>query len=99
MLSSLIQAPCNFVFDEVGLPTLGNGRYTDGSTWEYWYQWDLTQLALQQKITSLLVSGVNNPQYVVRFDQQGIDVINAAVKSVLAGQISFRLCYSLWHSS
>ena len=88
LLSSLVQAPCNFIFDEVGLPTLGNGRYTNGSTWEYWYQWDLTQLALQQKITDLLVSGVNNPQYVVRFDQQGIDVINAAVKSVLAGQIA-----------
>ena len=87
LLNSLTQYPANFIFNEVGYATIGNGRYTNGVAWDYWYQWDLTQLALQQKITQLLINGVNNPVNVIRFDQQGIDIINASVKSTLSEYI------------
>ena len=87
LLNKLTQYPANFVFNEVGYATIGNGRYTNGDAWDYWYQWDLTQLALQQKITQLLINGVNNPVNVIRFDQQGIDIINASVKSTLSEYI------------
>lgn len=87
LLNGLTQYPANFIFNEVGYATIGNGRYTDGFAWDYWYQWDLTQLALQQKITQLLINGVNNPVNVIRFDQQGIDIINASVKSTLSEYI------------
>lgn len=88
MLQHLIQAPVNFVFDEIGLPTLGNGRYTNGDTFEYWYQWDLTQTAIDTKLTTMLINGANNPAYTIRYNQQGIDVLSASVKSVLAQQQS-----------
>ena len=87
LLNKLNQYPANFIFNEVGYATIGNGRYTNGDAWDYWYQWDLTQLALQQKITQLLINGVNNPVNVIRFDQQGIDIINASVKSTLSEYI------------
>lgn len=87
-LQNLINAPCNFVFDEIGLPTIGNGRYTDGSTFEYWYQWDITQLALNAKISTMIIQGVNNPNYVIQYNQQGIDTLNASIKSVLTNQQS-----------
>ena len=87
LLNKLTQYPANFIFNEVGYATIGNGRYTIGDAWDYWYQWDLTQLALQQKITQLLINGVNNPVNVIRFDQQGIDIINASVKSTLSEYI------------
>lgn len=87
LLNKLTQYPANFIFNEVGYATIGNGRYTNGDAWDYWYQWDLTQLALQQKITQLLINGVNNPVNVIRFDQQGIDIINASVKSTLSEYI------------
>lgn len=88
LLQHLIQAPVNFVFDEIGLPTIGNGRYTDGSTFEYWYQWDLTQIAINNKLTTMLINGANNPQYVIRYNQSGIDTLVASIKSVLSQQIS-----------
>lgn len=88
LIQHLIQAPVNFVFDEVGLPTIGNGRYTDGSTFEYWYQWDLTQVAINNKLTTMLISGANNPQYVIRYNQAGIDTLVASIKSVLSQQMS-----------
>lgn len=88
LLQHLIQASVNFIFDEIGLPTVGNGRYTNGDTFEYWYQWDLTQIAVDTKLTTMLISGANNPAYTIRYNQQGIDVLAASIKSVLAQQQS-----------
>lgn len=82
-LNNLTQAPVNYAYNVVGVPIILNGRYADGSAWDYWYQWDTVCLAITQKVSTLLLNGVNNPNSVIAFNQTGIDILESGISSVL----------------
>lgn len=82
-INSLTQAPVNYGYQLVGNPVILNGRYSDGYAWEYWYQWDTVCIEVEKKLATLLLNGVNNPNYVIQFNQNGIDILEAGIISVL----------------
>lgn len=82
-INSLTQAPLNYGHQLVGNPVILNGRYADGYAWEYWYQWDIVCLEIEKKLSSLILNGVNNPNYVIQYNQNGIDILESGIISVL----------------
>lgn len=82
-IDSLIQAPANFAGDLAGNAVVLNGRYTDGTPWEYYYQWDTLEFEISLKLQTLLLNGVNSPSNVIQYNQTGIDILKANIKSVL----------------
>lgn len=80
---ALTQSCVTYAMEIVGTQVIANGRYANGDTWEYWYQWDLLSFKVEEKLTTLLISGVNAPSTIVPYNQNGIDMIKASVKSVL----------------
>lgn len=83
LANNLTQAPQNFGGDFAGSSVLFNGRYADGNAWEFYYQNDLMIFRIQEALSSLLLNSANNGNYVLQYNQNGIDVINATIKSVL----------------
>lgn len=79
----LIQAPANYAGDLAGNCVVMNGRYTDGTAWEYYYQWDLLEFEIALKLKTLLLNGVNSSSSVIAYNQTGIDILKANIKSVL----------------
>lgn len=73
---SLINAPVSFISEIAGNYVVLNGLQADGQPWDYYYYWDFTDYRLKNKITSLLLSGANNPTAAVKFNQDGIDTIH-----------------------
>lgn len=80
---SLIQAPANYAGSLAGNCVVMNGRYADGTAWEYYYQWDFLEFEISLKLQTLLLRGVNSSNHVVQYNQTGIDVLKANLKSVL----------------
>lgn len=65
------------------------GRLSDGNPLDYWYQWDLVAYYVENAISSLLISGANNPRYVVKYNQDGIDMITSTIEATLFRMKSF----------
>lgn len=83
----MIQDSVNFV-DQVSTSIcLLNGRYGDTYAIEYRYQWDLTSFQVETDLKALILNGVNNPLYVIKYNQDGIDILKSRVKSTLNGMI------------
>lgn len=80
---SLIQAPANYAGSLAGNCVVMNGRYADGTAWEYYYQWDFLEFEISLKLQTLLLRGVNSSNHVVQYNQTGIDVLKANLKSIL----------------
>lgn len=83
MRKALIDAPANFLESMVGNTVIMNGRCADGQAWEYYYQWYLLELEIKTKIQTLLINGVNNPNFVIYYNQNGLDILKANIISVL----------------
>lgn len=88
LMDDLTQQPLNFAGDFAGTTVLFNGRYASGDTWEYLYQSDLVVYKIQEAISTLLLNSANNSNYVLQFNQVGIDVLNATIKGALDNCIS-----------
>lgn len=84
---NLIQLSVNFVDQVANQIVLLNGRYGDTFAIDYRYQWDLTSFRVETDLKSLILNGVNNPIYVIKYNQNGIDILQARVKSSLNAMI------------
>ncbi len=89
--SKIINNSDNFVDMVADVPTILNGRMRDSYPLDYWYQWDLTAFYLDRDIKNLLLNGVNNPKYAVRYNQNGIDTLKARVMATLDNCITLGL--------
>lgn len=85
---ALIQANVSYVSSKAGNTLIMNGRCMDSRPFDYWYQWDLTAFAIETSVISLILNGVNNPNYVIQYNQNGIDTITSSVTATLNNQIS-----------
>lgn len=83
LLKNLIQAPANFAGSLAGNPVVLNGRYCDGVAWEYYYQWDTIEFNITKKLQTLLLNSANSKQSVVVYNQNGLDILKANIKSEL----------------
>lgn len=72
-----------------GQQVVMNGRMRSGDTFDYWYQWDLVNFYLTQSITSLLVNSANNPKTGIKYNQNGIDSLQATIETELNKQKSY----------
>lgn len=88
MKKTLINRPYSFVDTLAGNNVLLNARMRDGKAWDYYFFWYLTRFMVENKITSLILTGQNNPQSVVRFNQDGIDTIHSNIIAVLNSMVS-----------
>lgn len=82
--NTLIQSAITLIDELAGNSVLLNGRQLDGQPWDYYYYWYLTKFRVDEKITTLLLNGSNNPVAAVGFDQNGIDTIHANIVSTLS---------------
>lgn len=83
MYNSVINNSLNCVGTIANTTVLLNGRCMDTRAIDYWYQWDYLDYELQQALQNLIISGVNNPLQVIKYNQNGIDTIKATVQGVL----------------
>lgn len=84
----MIQDSVNYIDDVATQLVLMNGRYGDTYPIDYRYQWDLTSFQVAASLKQLILNGVNNPIYVIKYNQDGIDILKSRVKSVLNQMIS-----------
>lgn len=84
----LVRDSVNFLDSITTQTVLMNGRYGDTYSIDYRYQWDLTSFTVAASLKQLILNGVNNPIYVIRYNQDGIDILKSRVKSVLNQMIS-----------
>lgn len=89
-ISALIDFPATFADNLAGNPCIMNGRNLDGKPFNYWYQWDVVSYEIETRLQMLLLNGVNNPNYAIKYDQNGIDTVKASVEAVLTNMINFR---------
>lgn len=85
----LIGASISYVSALANNTLIMNGRCADSRAIDYWYQWDITAFRIQSAITQLLLNGVNNPNYVIQYNQNGIDTITASIIATLNTMISY----------
>lgn len=83
LATNIINCPANFGGTLAGNYVLLNGRYADGIAWEYYYFWDTIEFEIRKKLETLLLNGVNSSQNVIPYNQSGIDILSANIKSVL----------------
>lgn len=88
MKKTLINRPYSFVDTLAGNNVLLNARMRDGKAWDYYFFWYLTKFSVENKITSLILTGQNNPSSVIRFNQNGIDTIHSNIVAVLNNMVS-----------
>lgn len=88
MKKTLINRPYSFVDTLAGNNVLLNARMRDGKAWDYYYFWYLTKFSVENKITSLILTGQNNPPSAIRFNQNGIDTIHSNIVAVLNNMVS-----------
>lgn len=86
---SLIQANITYISSKANNTLIMNGRCMDTRPFDYWYQWDLTAFKIETAITQLILNGVNNPNYAIRYNQNGIDTISASIVAQLNTMIDF----------
>lgn len=87
----LIDENVNFLHDLTGQPVLLNGRCADGRAIDYWFQWDLLSFYLDRDLLNLILTGVNNPLQVIKYNQDGIDIIESRIKATLEMAIGYGL--------
>lgn len=85
----LIQDNITFISSKANNTLLMNGRCMDSRPIDYWYQWDLTAFNIETAVTQLILNGVNNPNYAVRYNQNGIDTLSACIVAKLNTMIDF----------
>lgn len=83
LATNIIDCPANFGGTLAGNYVLLNGRYADGTAWEYYYFWDTIEFEIRKKLETLLLNGVNSSQNVIPYNQSGLDTLAANIKSVL----------------
>lgn len=86
--NKLVQAGISFVDSIAQNILILNGRFADLTPIDYWYQWDLTSFNLQADLTHLIINGVNNPTNIIKYNQQGLDILESRVKATLKNMIS-----------
>ena len=86
---NLIQKSLNFMATLANNSVLLNGRYTDSFPIEYRYQWDLVSFEVENALQTLILNGVNNPIYIVKYNQDGIDTIRSNIKATLNRMINW----------
>lgn len=88
LMTELTQQPMTFTGDFAGSTVIFNGRMADGSTFEYNYQSDYMIYSVNLALSTLLLNSANNTNYVLQFNQNGIDVLNATIKGALDNLVS-----------
>lgn len=83
MSSNLIDAPMTFGGSLAGNSVILNARYADGVAWEYYYQWDLLDFNVKLKLERLLFNSVNSTSTPLPYNQTGLDILKANIKSEL----------------
>lgn len=86
---TLINSNVTYISSKANNTLIMNGRTMDSRPIDYWYQWDLTAFNIEQAITQLILNGVNNPNYAIRYNQDGIDTISASIVARLNTMINF----------
>lgn len=84
---AIIQDSANFIDSVAQVVVLLNGRYGDSFAIDYRYQWDLTSFQISADLSFMIINGVNNPNYVIKYDQNGIDTIEARIVATLNNMI------------
>lgn len=85
----LIADSITYISSKANNTLIMNGRTMDTRPIDYWYQWDITSFAIEQAVTQLILNGVNNPNYAIRYNQNGIDTITATIVATLTTMASF----------
>jgi hypothetical protein len=95
VLATLKAANCNFVDTgaEGGLSNtiLKWGRLADGNPFNYWYSIDWVQINLDLTLANVVINGSNNTLAPLYYNQQGINVLQAAATQVFATAITYGL--------
>lgn len=71
--------------------TLIGGNMMDGNPFNYWYSVDWTQITGAQAVAAAVINGANNPQNPLYYNQDGINVLQQVLASVMASGLSFGL--------
>lgn len=79
----LIQAPQNIMGDFASNTVVFNGLYADGRSFEFRYAIDLMNYEIDLALKRLLYNSANVSSYTLQYDQNGIDTIDATIRSVL----------------
>lgn len=85
----IIQDNITYVSSKANNTIIMNGRCMDSRAIDYWYQWDLTSLEVERSLVQLILNGVNNPNYAIRYNQNGIDTISASIIATLNKMIEY----------
>lgn len=85
--NAIIQDSANFIDSVAQVIVLLNGRYGDTFAIDYRYQWDLISFQISADLSFMIINGVNNPNYVIKYDQNGIDTIEARIIATLNNMI------------
>lgn len=86
---SFIENNVSYISSKAGNTLIMNGRCMDTRPIDYWYQWDLASFSIENAVITLLLNGVNNPNYAIQYNQNGIDTINASIVATLNTMISY----------
>lgn len=81
--NNIIQSSANFAGTLAGNPVVLNGRYADGTAWEYYYFWDLIEFEIKKNLETLLLNSANSSNNALPYTQQGIDIMLSSIKGTL----------------
>lgn len=84
----MIQDSVNFLDYIATSLVLLNGRYGDTYPIDFRYQWDYASFQIAADLKQIILNGVNNPIYVVKYNQDGIDILKNRVRTTLRNLIS-----------
>lgn len=87
--AELVENSVTFSGELVGNTVIFNGRTQDSRPFDYWYQWDISAFNLQEAVVAILLQGVNNPNQIIKYDQNGIDTVGATIKSRLTKMVNY----------
>lgn len=84
--NELIQAGVTLIDNISNIVIIKNGRQMDGTAWEYYFNHATSNYRVENKLSTLLINGANNPVSALKFNQDGIDTAYNVLKSELAEQ-------------
>lgn len=67
------------------------GTTMDGNDFTYWYSVDWVQINCELMIANAIINGSNNPVNPLYYNQQGINVLEGVIASVIANGVTFGL--------
>lgn len=84
--NELIQAGVTLIDNISNIVIVKNGRQMDGTAWEYYFNHATSNYRVENKLSTLLINGANNPVSALKFNQDGIDTAYNVLKSELVDQ-------------